>query len=209
MKTIGQRLKEARADKNISREKLEKETKIKPEFIEAIENEDWDKLPDFPVVRGFVKSIAQHLDIDEKGAVALLRRDYPPKDLKVNPDPDVSDKFTWNPKLTFFVGIAIAVLGLLSYLGYEYYQFVSPPELSVSRPKEGAIVETSPVLVEGDTEPGATIRVNNQPVLVEDGGDFLTQLEITGETNEIVVKAVSRSGKETTIHRKIEPRLKE
>jgi transcriptional regulator with XRE-family HTH domain len=209
MRTIGQRLKEARSKKKYSVEKLEKETKIKGEFIKSIEKEEWDKLPDFPVVQGFVKSISQTLGMDERGSAALLRRDYPPKELKVNPEPDVSEKFTWSPRLTFFVGIAVVTLALLSYLGYEYYLFVRPPSLRVSTPTEGQVVETNTLEVAGDTEPDVTLRVNNQPVLVEEDGDFTTVIEISSQTNEIIVRAISRSGKETVIRRKIEPQLKE
>lgn len=209
MKSIGQRLEEARSEKRLSKEKLEKETKIKASFIEAIEKEEWEKLPDFPVVQGFVKSIAQTLGMDEKGAVALLRRDYPPKDLKVNPEPDVSDKFTWNPRLTFFVGVAVVTIAILSYLGYEYYQFLSPPTLDVSEPREEEVVESNVLTVVGSTDPESTLRVNNQPVLVEDDGSFTTEIEISQETDEIIVRAVSRSGKETVIRRKIVPKLEE
>lgn len=209
MKTIGERLKEARSNKKYSIEKLEKETKIKGEFIRAIEEESWEKLPDFPVVQGFVRSISQTLAMDEKGAAALLRRDYPPKELKVNPEPDVSDKFAWNPRLTFFVGIAVVIIALLSYLGYQYYQFVSPPSLRVDSPKEGQVVEESTLKVSGETKQDATLKVNNQPVLVEDDGGFSTEIEINKTTNEIVIRAISRSGKETVIRRKIEPRLDE
>lgn len=209
MKTIGERLKEARSRKKYSIEKLEKETKIKGEFIRAVENEEWEKLPDFPVVQGFVKSIAQAVKMDEKGAAALLRRDYPPKELQVNPEPDVSDKFTWSPKMTFFVGVALVVIALLSYLGYEYYQFISPPSLLVSSPQEGQVVEERTLEVKGEVEPDATLRVNNQPVLVKEDGNFFTTLEISSKTNEIIVRAISRSGKETVIRRKIESRLEE
>lgn len=209
MKTIGERLKEARSSKKFSIEKLEKETKIKGEFIKAIERQEWEKLPDFPVVQGFVKSIAQTLGVDEKGAAALLRRDYPPRELKVNPDPDVSDKFTWSPRLTFFVGIAVVTIAILSYLGYEYYQFLSPPSLKVSTPVENQVVEDATLEVAGETEADVTLRVNNQPVLVEEDGDFTTVIEISSQTEEIIVRAISRSGKETVVRRKIVPQLEE
>ena len=75
MKTIGESIKSARTRKKISRAKLEEETKIKKEFIEAIESEEWSNLPEYPVVRGFVRSIAQTLKVDTRKMLALLRRD--------------------------------------------------------------------------------------------------------------------------------------
>lgn len=208
MKTIGKYIKDARAKKRYSKSRVEEITKIKGDFVDAIEAENWSKLPDFPVVLGFVKSIAKVVGADEKHAIALLRRDYPPnKELRVNPKPDVSDKFRWSPRLTFVAGVVVVLLFTLGYLGYEYYRFVSPPVLSVEVPKENQEIDKSPVTISGSTSSDATIKVNNQPVLVDDNGHFTTQIEINQDTNEIVVEAISRSGKETTVHRNIEPRL--
>lgn len=78
MISIGNYLKEARLKKKYSLAHVEGITKIKREFLEAIESQEWNKLPAFPVVSGFVKSIAKSLDLDEIQVVAFLRRDYPP-----------------------------------------------------------------------------------------------------------------------------------
>jgi cytoskeletal protein RodZ len=207
MKTIGEYLKEARVKKRFSQEKIAKETKIKEDFISSIEKEDWESLPEFPVVVGFVKGIAKFLKVDERQAVALLRRDYPPKVLPVNPKPDVSRTFTWTPRLTFILGITIVALVILGYLGFQYSNFVRPPKLFVERPLEGEVVKEEKLTVFGRTDPDVTVKVNNQPVLVEDDGTFETEIEIFEGTEEIVIKAVSRSGKETTVQRKIKPEI--
>jgi cytoskeletal protein RodZ len=207
MKTIGEYLKEARVKKRFSQEKIAKETKIKEDFISSIEKEDWESLPEFPVVVGFVKGIAKFLKVDERQAVALLRRDYPPKVLPVNPKPDVSRTFTWTPRLTFILGITIVALVILGYLGFQYSNFVRPPKLFVERPLEGEVVKEEKLTVFGRTDPDVTVKVNNQPVLVEDNGTFETEIEIFEGTEEIVIKAVSRSGKETTVQRKIKPEI--
>jgi len=203
MRTVGKFLKETRVKKKHSRVALEKVTKIKREFIEAIEEENWEELPEFPVVAGFVKSIAGVLKIEQKQAVALLRRDYPPKKLAINPKPDVSDRFTWSPRLTFLAAVVIVSLGIFSYLGFQYINFVSPPHLLVEYPKDGQIVTEEILQVLGATDPEATVKVNNQPVLVSGDGRFSTEIEIIEGTGEVEVKATSRSGKETVVKRKI------
>ncbi|MEJ2347755.1 MAG: helix-turn-helix domain-containing protein [Patescibacteria group bacterium] len=207
MKTIGEYLKEARVKKRFSQEKIAKETKIKEDFISSIEKENWESLPEFPIVVGFVKGIAKFLKVDERQAVALLRRDYPPKVLPVNPKPDVSKTFTWTPRLTFILGITIVALVILGYLGFQYSNFIRPPKLFVERPLEGEVVKEEKLTVFGRTDPDVTVKVNNQPVLVEDNGTFETEIEIFEGTEEIVIKAVSRSGKETTVQRKIKPEI--
>ena len=207
MKTIGKALKEARVRKKYSRVKLEKETKIKKEFIEAIEKEDWPALPEYPVVAGFVRSIAGVLQIERRQPLARLRRDYPPKVLRINPKPDVFEKFTWSPKLTFISGVIGISLIVLTYIGFQYVGFISPPPLEVSVPQEGAIIKETSIEVSGKTEPVAIVKVNNQLVLVEDNGEFNAEIDIYEGTYEIEIKAISRSGKESIVKRKIIPEL--
>lgn len=208
MKPIGTYLREARLRKQYSLNHLEGMTKIKREFIDAIERENWNMLPVFSVVSGFVKSIAKSLEINEKQAAALLRRDYPPRDIRISPKPDISDRFFWTPKLTFFVGVFLVLALILGYLGYEYVNFISPPKLEVVDPKEGQTITRPLFTVDGKVSSGATVKVNNQLATVDDLGNFKSQIEVSNTLKEVVVTAVSRSGKETTVHRTIRPLLK-
>lgn len=208
METLGEILKEARRRKRLSLPALEKLTKIKRSFLEALEKENWQALPEYPVVHGFVKSTASFLGVDQSKAVALLRRDYPPKKLSMNPKPDVENKFLWSPKITFFVGFTALLIALLGYLGFQYSNFIKPPNLEVTSPREGEVVKQNKVDVRGKVQPDASVFVNNQPALVEDNGNFSASLEIFEGTKEIVIKAKSRSGKETEVRRKIVPELK-
>ena len=203
MNTIGQIIKFARVKKKLSFKKLEEITKIKSSFIEYIEEEKWDSLPTFTTVLGFVKSVSTALGIDEHMAIAVLKRDYPPKKLNINPKPDVFSRFAWSPKLTFAVGVVVVILIVLGYIGFQYAKFVSPPDLSVDSPKENQVVEGNSVLVFGSTDSDVRIEVNNQPVLVDADKNFSVSLSVAPTTKEIVVKAISRSGKERIISRKI------
>jgi len=206
MKTIGQILKSARIKKKYSLKKLEEATRIKSDFIEAMEKEKWEDLPPPPTVLGFVKSVSTTLGIDEKAAVAVLKRDYPPKPITQNPRPDVSSKFVWSPKLTFAVGVGIVIAGILGYLIFQYAKFVSPPSLRIDSPKEGEIVTSRVLAISGSGDSDAKIMANNQPVMTDQDGKFSTSLEVTPETKEVVIKAISRSGKETIVSRRIEVR---
>lgn len=204
MRTIGKYLKEIRLKKRISLSNLENEIKVKKNFIQAIEEEEWQKLPDYPVVVGFVKSIANCLQLNPKATASLLKRDYLPKSLKGSPDPEVNNRFFWNPKRTFFVGIGIIIVLILGYLIYQYFQFISPPKLEILSPKENQIVIGKGVRVSGRTDTDAKITINNQPVIVDQNGFFEEEIAVVKETQELVIKAISRSGKETQIRRKLE-----
>lgn len=204
MKSVGVFLKSARIRKRYQIVEVAEKTKIRQEFIRAIEREDWESLSDFSVVAGFVRSIAAVLDLNEEQAAALLRRDYPVKRAISIPKPDLGKKFVWNPKLTFLIGVGVVLIVILTYLVFQYQKFVSPPLLTVDVPTEGQTLEVGEVEVRGKTDVDATVKVNNQPAIVDDAGNFRTEIEVSANTSEIEVRARSRSGKETTMNRKIE-----
>ncbi len=209
MKTLGERLKDMRNRKGLSIKQLERETKIKAEFIAAIEKNDWEKLPEYPVLRGFIKNIAGSLGLNVEQTVALFRRDYPPKQLRVNPRPDIKKRFSWSPRITFVTALLVVALLVVGYLGYQYYQFTQPPYLNIVRPEQGQEVYESKLFVEGETDPEATVVINNQPTVVKDDGGFSAEINVSQDTKQIIVQATSRSEKQTTVVRKIVPMLEE
>lgn len=204
MRTIGQILKYARINKKYSYEDLEKKTKIKSSFINLIENENWESLPPFPIVFGFVKSLSDTLEMNEKSVVAVLKRDYPPKKIRMAPKPDVTNKLWLNPKRLFFLGVALLIMLFFGYLLIQYIHFIKPPTINLESPTENQTVETKSLIVFGSTNSDVKLVINNQPVLVDDDGKFSISIDVSENTKEITVVATSRSGKETVIHRKIE-----
>lgn len=204
MKTIGQILKNARLEAKFSLKELASITKIKSSFIALIENETWEDLPPFPIVLGFVKSIAGVIKIDENLVVSIFKRDYPPKKIRISPKPDVVSRTFLNPKSTFILSVATILVIFFGYLIFQYVKFVSPPSISVESPKEGQLVkQQEEVVVFGKTDADTKILVNNQPVLVNPDGNFSVNLSVSVNTKEIVIVGTSRSGKVTTVYRKI------
>lgn len=66
METIGEILKNAREKKGLTRESLEKKTRIVSRYIEALENNEFDKLPGEIYVRGFIKTLSDKLSLDSE-----------------------------------------------------------------------------------------------------------------------------------------------
>jgi cytoskeletal protein RodZ len=199
MRSVGSFLKDARLSKKYRRLELSEKSRIKIHFIRAIEEEKWDDLPEFPVVVGFVKNLASLLGVDQQQAVALLKRDYPPHETEVNPRPDVARGFRWSPRLTFGVcALVVTVVGA-GYLAFVYARFVRPPSVFVEAPSDGEKVIGGELKVVGKVSPGAGVRVNDQPAELDEDGHFETEIVVSEATKEVVVKAVSRSGKEREV----------
>lgn len=207
MKTLGSYLTKQRNKKKISLATIAKRTRIKKEFLVAIEEGDWKALPEFSIVLGFVKSMARAIGIDSRFAIALLKRDYPVKVPALVAKPELSRATVWNPKATFIGGVGAVILFVSLYLFWEYFSFVRPPMLKVLEPLEGQEVEGTTLEVSGKTDAGATMVINNQPIIVARDGTFEDKVRIYEGTSEIIFVARSRGGKETVVRRKIVPKL--
>lgn len=196
-------MKNKRLEKGVSLAKLENETMIKKQFITKIENNEWELLPDFAVVSGFVKNISLALNVDPHVSVPMLRRDYPPKKMMISPKPDLKDKFKFTPRLSFFLGVGLFLVLILSYLGVEYIKFISPPALSISSPSENETVFVSKLTVKGSTATDAIVTVNNQQAIVDKDGNFETVISVDNQTTELKFIATTRRGKKTEVVRSI------
>jgi cytoskeleton protein RodZ len=67
---FGERLKRERELREVSQEELTTGTRINARYLEALENEEWDKLPGGAFCRGFVRSIAKYLGLNEENFLA-------------------------------------------------------------------------------------------------------------------------------------------
>jgi cytoskeleton protein RodZ len=63
---FGERLKRERELREVTLEEITAATRISPRFLDALENEDWDRLPGGVFNRGFVRSVARYLGLDEE-----------------------------------------------------------------------------------------------------------------------------------------------
>lgn len=205
MKTVGEYIKTNRLKKRISVRSLSDNLKIKEDFVSAIEANEWAKLPAYPVVLGFVKRISKYLSIKEEHAVALLRRDYPPKTLDVSPRNDWRRGIVFGPRFAFGLAVGLVVVAILIYLGVQYKNYLTPPKLVVTVSEDVVdVVEGEEIEVSGYTDSSASITVNNQPVSVGEDGEFRVVIEIGENTEQVLVRSTSRSGKISEVVRQIQ-----
>jgi len=67
---FGERLKRERELREVTPNEIVVATRISLRFLDALENEDWDKLPGGIFNRGFVRAIARYLGLDEENLLA-------------------------------------------------------------------------------------------------------------------------------------------
>lgn len=68
--SFGSRLRHERQTRGVSLQELSAATRISVRSLEALETERWERLPGGVFNRGFLRTIARHLSIDERALVA-------------------------------------------------------------------------------------------------------------------------------------------
>jgi cytoskeletal protein RodZ len=61
---LGNKLREARTRRKLSLAEAEAATKIRARYLQAIENEEWDQLPEDTYVRAFIRTYGRFLGLD-------------------------------------------------------------------------------------------------------------------------------------------------
>lgn len=69
MKSLGEQLKLARKSKNRSLEDISRDTNISKQYLEALEEDNYDILPGSAYVRGFLSNYARWVGLDPKAVV--------------------------------------------------------------------------------------------------------------------------------------------
>lgn len=208
-KTVGEMLKDERLTHRINLPDLAKRTRIRLEYLEALENNQFDKLPAATFVKGYVKIYAQLFGFDVQPLLALLRRDYKesakgklvPREFLT---PVLKKRRHLKPVTFVMIGFAVIFLTLLSYISVQWWQLQRPPDLLVTEPTEFAEVGPK-VVVRGKTEPEVVLVVNDQPVALQPDGTFYTEVSLMTEgIVTLMIQATDDRGKTATVQRQVQ-----
>ena len=129
--TIGEQLRLAREERGIGLREISNQTRISMRYLEAIETNDYKRLPGGIFNRSFVKAYAKCVGFDERKALdgyAHLMRELgqPLDDIELSPQySKVYDEApaTRSPVLTVFLAILIlAILTLGALAAVHWYQ---------------------------------------------------------------------------------------
>lgn len=208
MKTVGSILKEQRLGKQLTLEQVEKATKIRVRFLEAIEADDYRPLPSLSYAKGFVKNYSDYLGLDSEVTLAFFRRQTTETTRSAILPKGVSEplnKTLFQLTPARFIALIVVVLigAFLAYFGLQYRHLQQAPNLTVDSPAHQAVISERRVDVLGITDPDATVTVNGVTVLVRGDGKFFDQVTLEPGVNKITIVSTSRFGKSTTVVREV------
>ncbi len=197
MKKLSDILLETREEKGISLDKVEQDTKIKKEFLEAIEKGDYIKLPSESHAMGFVKNYARYLGLPLASTVPLFRREYSARHAQHIVPNFRKTQHKFNRQfLSAKVFLAAAVFLIVGiYIFLQYSSLIFPPRLNITSPHPNEEISGNVVNVLGQTDPYATVTVDGEDVYVNLQGTFRKSIYMFSGDSKVDVVAKNRFGK--------------
>lgn len=205
--TIGEELSVLRRRLAISLREVSEKTKIQKRYLEAIEENRWQNLPEPLYARNLLRGYARFLGEDptyllsrfeeERGCCDLLAPSQVPRQ-RVR-----RERFLVTPRL-FKLGIAsLLFLSVIGYLGFQVRSILEPPTLTVLSPGDGSTTESALILVSGSIHEEARIEVNGESVLPSRDGLFTATVTLERGLNIITVEGKKRYSRPAVVYRTV------
>jgi len=154
-KPFGEHLKREREMRGVTLEEISAATRIAPRFLAALESEQWELLPGGVFNRGFIRSVARYLGLDEDSLVAeyaLETRGRPEPGVVADP-PEEPDR-NWARVFVVVVLTLLVVAG-----GWAAIHFLGPQIAARLHKHSSEPVNSAP---EGGAGPGFAATTDAQ-----------------------------------------------
>lgn len=121
--SFGERLRREREMRGVTLEEISVATRISPRFLEALENEQWQNLPGGIFTRGFIRTVARFLGLDEENMIAeysLVTHDGP--EVAVWADKPGKPGYRWLPLFAYLTLLVFLLAG--AGMAYRHHSAV-------------------------------------------------------------------------------------
>lgn len=129
---LGERLRAAREEKEMSLDEVAAATRIPLNYLEALENESFDSFTSDLHARGFLRNYASYLGLDPDETADLygrIPRDPKRRNPRVKQEPVAKNIGTGRKGRSFFIAdalLALVVVAVLGLVGFSVYQRQNP-----------------------------------------------------------------------------------
>ena len=207
MRKVGGILKNAREEKGLGFSEISEELKIQPKFLRALEEGNYKIFANRVHIKGFLKNYADFLGLNVSQILAFWRREYKdsaqPVPIRDVTRPLKTSQFIITPGVVVAAVTFLLVTAFLAYLFWQYRSIAGPPSLKITSPKKDMVVSDPQVVIEGFTDPDATLEINGQDISLDESGKFSFDFILSPGTNVLNFVATSKFGKESKVIRRL------
>jgi len=198
-KTLGEKLRQLREEAQIDLAEIAKNTRVRKEYLERIEQGKFNELPPDVYVKGFLKSYAGYLGIDSRNIIEQYEKERGIQNnlKKINFPKVKKSRFnlpsiTITPRAFSVVFFSLFLIAGFFYFYKEIDKFSENPRLVIIQPLSDISIDGSSIEIIGLTDKNNKISINDQPVFVNEEGEFQENIGLQKGLNEITVKAENR-----------------
>lgn len=207
---LADRLAAAREAKGVDLLRAERETKIRRQYLAAMERGAWEELPAGVYARGFLRNYAIYLGMDADevlGAWGRERGEVPIEPAIVVPRPILAPRrgIVLGPGILVAAFVSLAAVAIIAYIGFQLLRFSEPPPLTVVDPPTVVMEvaeDTTSYTLRGTTVANGEVTVRapgREDLRVRAAGDgvWRTVVDLRRGENRFIVSAADPStGKE-------------
>jgi cytoskeletal protein RodZ len=189
---LGETLRRARLSKNVTFEDAERVTRIRREYLEALEREDYGRLPAPVYARGFLRSYAGYLGLDPGQLMPFFPVGHV-EEPSLDPLPEVNEPRTWNMNGVLaigFVGFLILLVIALYAVGNEG----TSSSFSESTGQTGTDQQSAPLVVPQQPDTASDGNSNDGTNGGAPAGPAAALPDLAGMSVEDAVVEVERTG---------------
>ena len=191
--TIGERLRKARDGADLSIEEVSISTRIKEDYIRAIEMGMYSELPGEVYALEFIKKYARFLRMDCARAAEAYKKE---KQGTFCPPPAREKVFKYSRWMATSM-ITASSIAFIAYAVFFGRAFFSGPEIEIASPKEYIETSSSLITIQGTAKRAEKVMINMEQIQVEKDGSFIESFNLPYGMNIIRISAQSRLNKTT------------
>ncbi|RJR31200.1 hypothetical protein C4569_03150 [Candidatus Parcubacteria bacterium] len=207
--SLGQILKNARQLKNTDPKQAAQELKISKKYIEALEQGKYEDLPSKIYSKNYLKSYCFFLGVDFKKCCELFEIEFlafqkigrRETEKKLPMEKTSYRHFLMAPKIIRGAIIILILIASLGYLAVKVRAIFSPPQLVVTQPGQDIVVSGFQLEVNGKTDPGTLVNINDRQVILDNLGYFSAQITLKKGINIIEITAQKRYSRQSRVER--------
>lgn len=199
--TLGESLKMVREEDGLTIAELGRRANVQPKYVAALEAGRYDQTPGPTYVRGFLRSLADVLNLSADAVVA--RFDAEPFPAKPGMHAPQKTALTLSYRAVRILGLSTVVLAALVYFGLQIAHIIAPPPITLLQPTTDVVVTEPQITLEGSTKPEVDVQVNGRAIQVDDQGHFKETVDLQPGVNTLVVTARKKRSRAASITRRV------
>lgn len=205
---ISEELKTRREDREIKLETVAKDLNIKIEYLQALESNDFDKLPLGSYGKNFLREYADYLGLDASELVDIYNFEIGENKKQEARENLFSRKvpkghyFITIPKVIKNVLIIFLVIICVVYLGIYIRRIIKPPMLTTSLLND-IVIKENYIIITGKTEKEADLKINDKDVLINAEGEFKEKVDLKRGLNNITIVSKKKYSRKNIVEQRV------